>query len=47
MAILRLPCLAAECSDATDEEPEPPVPAGLRELSSALAEFCRFFDVQQ
>ena len=37
----------ADATDIKEESPEPPVPAGLNELTPALAEFCRFFGVDE
>ncbi len=37
----------ADATDADEETPEPPVPAGLNELTPALAEFCRFFETDE
>jgi len=43
--VLHLAWLLAAAANDIDEELEPPVPAGLKELSAPLAEFVRFFQL--
>ena len=45
--VLYLAWLLAASVYATDEEPEPPVPPGLNQLSSALTEFVWFFQLDK
>lgn len=37
----------ADATGVEEETPEPPVSAGLKELTPALAQFCRFFEIDE